>query len=138
MTVHSVQVVFGDLNPKVGEATEKELGEKYGKDKVQFIPFDVTNGPEFEGKMDLLSSFIHSFNQTPHPSPPPPPPPCPSTHAHSPLSILSLFYVSNDFRRKLTMLSDFFVQPASLLFLIAGEMAADINKVFRLEIVKIE
>ncbi|GFS12024.1 15-hydroxyprostaglandin dehydrogenase [Elysia marginata] len=42
------RVVFGDINPTVGAATEKEFVEKYGKDKVKFIEFDVTDGSKFE------------------------------------------------------------------------------------------
>ncbi|GFR97002.1 15-hydroxyprostaglandin dehydrogenase [Elysia marginata] len=41
-------VVFGDINGTVGAATEKEFAEKYGKHKVKFIKFDVTDGPKFE------------------------------------------------------------------------------------------
>ena len=46
---YSLQVVFGDINPRAGEATEIEFGEKYGRDRVRFIHFDVTDGPKFEG-----------------------------------------------------------------------------------------
>ena len=46
----SNQVVFGDINPTVGAATEKEFVDKYGQDKVKFLEFDATDGPKFEGK----------------------------------------------------------------------------------------
>ena len=46
----SVQVVFGDIDPTAGAATEQELAEKYGKDNVRFLQCDVTDGSKFEGK----------------------------------------------------------------------------------------
>ena len=47
--VFSVQVVFGDIDPTAGAATEQELAEKYGKDNVRFLQCDVTDGSKFEG-----------------------------------------------------------------------------------------
>ncbi|RUS85541.1 hypothetical protein EGW08_006684 [Elysia chlorotica] len=41
-------VVFGDINPTVGAATEQELAQKHGQAKVKFIELDVTDGAKFE------------------------------------------------------------------------------------------
>ncbi|KAK3800468.1 hypothetical protein RRG08_056730 [Elysia crispata] len=44
------RVVFGDIDPTAGAATEQELAEKYGKDNVRFLQCDaVTDGSKFEG-----------------------------------------------------------------------------------------
>ena len=48
--VFPVQVVFSDIDPTAGAATEQELAEKYGKDNVRFLQCDVTDGSKFEGK----------------------------------------------------------------------------------------
>ena len=52
----SLQVVFGDIDPTVGAATEKEFVKKYGRDKVRYVVLDVTDGSKFEGKHTNLES----------------------------------------------------------------------------------
>ena len=63
-----IQVVFGDINPTAGAATEQELAEKYGKDNVRFLQCDVTDGSKFEGiqwkiereeKLHFISSCLY-------------------------------------------------------------------------------
>ncbi|GFS01592.1 15-hydroxyprostaglandin dehydrogenase [Elysia marginata] len=56
------KVVFGDINATVGAATEKEFAEKYGKDNVKFIEFDVTDGPKFEEAFQTAVDFLDSVD----------------------------------------------------------------------------
>ena len=46
----SFKVVFADIDTNLGPAAEKELVEKFGKDKVKFVQLDVANEAQFEGK----------------------------------------------------------------------------------------
>ena len=55
--VFPVQVVFGDIDPTAGAATEQELAEKYGKDNVRFLQCDVTDGSKFEGKLATSGKY---------------------------------------------------------------------------------
>ena len=58
------QVVFSDVNAKVGAATEKEFAEKYGYDRVRFLEFDCTDGSKFEGKLIKTRHMRRNKNYT--------------------------------------------------------------------------
>lgn len=52
LLAEGAKLVFGDVDREIGTATERELAEKYGMDRVKFIPFDVTNKQKFEEAFD--------------------------------------------------------------------------------------
>ncbi|KAK3756283.1 hypothetical protein RRG08_066399 [Elysia crispata] len=68
------RVVFGDIDPTAGAATEQELAEKYGKDNVRFLQCDVTDGSKFEaafqtgvdhlGYVDLMVNNAGIMNES--------------------------------------------------------------------------
>ena len=47
-----VKVCSSDLNKDKGEAALKELKERFGEDKVYFVPCDVTKEEEFKNLFD--------------------------------------------------------------------------------------
>ncbi|KAK3756275.1 hypothetical protein RRG08_066391 [Elysia crispata] len=68
------RVVFSDIDPTAGAATEQELAEKYGKDNVRFLQCDVTDGSKFEaafqtgvdhlGYVDLMVNNAGIMNES--------------------------------------------------------------------------
>ncbi|GFR91000.1 15-hydroxyprostaglandin dehydrogenase [NAD+] [Elysia marginata] len=58
LLAEGARVVFGDINSTIGAATEKEFIEKYGRDRVRFIAFDVTDGPKFEEAFQTAVNYL--------------------------------------------------------------------------------
>ncbi|KAL8615074.1 hypothetical protein ACOMHN_013608 [Nucella lapillus] len=46
------RVVFCDINPAVGKATEEELQKQYGADNVSFVQCDVTDADQLKASFD--------------------------------------------------------------------------------------
>ena len=43
------RVAFGDFNEELGRKTAKELAERFGEEKVIFVPCNVTKEEDLEG-----------------------------------------------------------------------------------------
>ena len=54
-----VKVCISDLNKDKGEATLKELQERFGEDKVCFVPCDVTKDEEFRNLFDKAEKYFN-------------------------------------------------------------------------------
>ena len=54
-----VKVCISDLNKDKGEATLKELQERFGEDKVCFVPCDVTKDEEFRNLFDKAEEYFN-------------------------------------------------------------------------------
>ncbi|XP_076465266.1 15-hydroxyprostaglandin dehydrogenase [NAD(+)]-like isoform X2 [Babylonia areolata] len=50
------RVLFCDVNPDVGKATEEELQKQYGADNVAFVQCDVTNADQLKAAFDAAVS----------------------------------------------------------------------------------
>ena len=53
-----VKVCISDLNKEKGEAALKELQERFGADKVCFVPCDVTKDEEFRNLFDKAEEYF--------------------------------------------------------------------------------
>ena len=53
-----VKVCISDVNKDKGEAALKELKEKFGEDKVCFVPCDVTKDEEFRNLFDKAEEYF--------------------------------------------------------------------------------
>ena len=52
-------ICLSDVNKVKGEATLNELMEKYGKERVGFVPCDVTNEEEFRNLFDKAEKLFN-------------------------------------------------------------------------------
>jgi len=53
-----VRVCISDVNTEKGEATLKELRERFGQDKVHFVACDVTSDDQFQNLFDKTEEFF--------------------------------------------------------------------------------
>ena len=54
-----VKVCISDVNKDKGEAALKELKERFGEDKVCFVPCDVTKDEEFRNLFDKAEEYFN-------------------------------------------------------------------------------
>ena len=54
-----VKVCISDVNKDKGEAALKELKERFGEDKVCFVPCDVTKDEEFRNLFDKAEKYFN-------------------------------------------------------------------------------
>jgi len=53
-----IRVCISDVNANKGEATLKELRERFGQDKVHFVACDVTSDEQFKNLFDKAEEFF--------------------------------------------------------------------------------